>query len=200
VDLPVRRRSSGCSRRPSNGATRPKVGLNAVPMDMPTLPAPTLRPCFPSPHAEHYADELEEELDDALLQDFNVEAEDNSPAEVSKRSASPRSLFLTRTRVRAPRMLMLSCVCVLQVAQAMVQLYQECARGDTTMLQRLRAQAAPQGASGSRRQVVSARRERLRSCSLVMEPAMTNQSMLAQRRSAACAPINPSAWRIHHAR
>ncbi len=31
---------------------------------------------------EHYWDELEEELEDALLQDFNVEAEDGSPAEV----------------------------------------------------------------------------------------------------------------------
>jgi len=36
----------------------------------------------PLADAEHYADELEEELDDALLQDFNVEAEDKSPAEV----------------------------------------------------------------------------------------------------------------------
>ncbi|KAG2497886.1 hypothetical protein HYH03_004152 [Edaphochlamys debaryana] len=33
---------------------------------------------------EHYADELEEELDDALLQDFNVEAEDGSPRQVSE--------------------------------------------------------------------------------------------------------------------
>eukprot|EP00197_Chlamydomonas_leiostraca_P013052 CAMPEP_0202867836 /NCGR_PEP_ID=MMETSP1391-20130828/9650_1 /ASSEMBLY_ACC=CAM_ASM_000867 /TAXON_ID=1034604 /ORGANISM="Chlamydomonas leiostraca, Strain SAG 11-49" /LENGTH=216 /DNA_ID=CAMNT_0049547913 /DNA_START=16 /DNA_END=666 /DNA_ORIENTATION=- len=33
---------------------------------------------------EHYADDLEEELDDALLHDFNVEAEDNSPGELSK--------------------------------------------------------------------------------------------------------------------
>lgn len=39
-------------------------------------------PPLPYSHAEHYADDLEEELDDALLQDFNVEAEDNSPQEV----------------------------------------------------------------------------------------------------------------------
>lgn len=32
--------------------------------------------------AEHYADELEEALDDALVQDFNLEAEDGSPGEV----------------------------------------------------------------------------------------------------------------------
>ncbi len=31
---------------------------------------------------EHYADELEEELDDAILHDFNVEAEDGSPRQV----------------------------------------------------------------------------------------------------------------------
>uniref|UniRef100_A0A7S3R9Z4 Uncharacterized protein n=1 Tax=Dunaliella tertiolecta TaxID=3047 RepID=A0A7S3R9Z4_DUNTE len=36
----------------------------------------------------------------------------------------------------------------------MVQLYQECARGEMTMLQRLRAQAAPAGTSRSKRQVV----------------------------------------------
>ncbi|GFR41430.1 hypothetical protein Agub_g2118, partial [Astrephomene gubernaculifera] len=33
---------------------------------------------------EHYADELEEELDDAILQDFNVEAEDGSPRLVAE--------------------------------------------------------------------------------------------------------------------
>ena len=33
--------------------------------------------------AEHYADELEECLDDAILQDFNVEAEDGSPEQAS---------------------------------------------------------------------------------------------------------------------
>ena len=31
---------------------------------------------------EHYADELEELLDDAILYDFNVEAEDGSPRQV----------------------------------------------------------------------------------------------------------------------
>ena len=34
-------------------------------------------------HAEHYADDLEDALHDALLTDFRVEAEDNSPGEVS---------------------------------------------------------------------------------------------------------------------
>lgn len=33
---------------------------------------------------EHFADELEEELDSALENDFNVEAEDDSPHEVRK--------------------------------------------------------------------------------------------------------------------
>ncbi|GIL72313.1 hypothetical protein Vretimale_3990 [Volvox reticuliferus] len=32
---------------------------------------------------EHYVDELEENLDDAILQDFNVEAEDGSPHQVA---------------------------------------------------------------------------------------------------------------------
>ncbi|MEW5303271.1 MAG: hypothetical protein WDW36_005978 [Sanguina aurantia] len=37
-----------------------------------------------APPEEHYADELEEELDSALENDFNVEAEDDSPHEVAK--------------------------------------------------------------------------------------------------------------------
>ncbi|GLI68605.1 hypothetical protein VaNZ11_013077, partial [Volvox africanus] len=32
---------------------------------------------------EHYVDELEENLDDAILQDFNVEAEDGSPYQIA---------------------------------------------------------------------------------------------------------------------
>ena len=32
--------------------------------------------------AEHYADELEEELADAMLEDFNAELEDGSPLAV----------------------------------------------------------------------------------------------------------------------
>lgn len=40
-------------------------------------PCSLLRCC-----AEHYPDELAECLDDAILQDFNVEAEDGSPDQV----------------------------------------------------------------------------------------------------------------------
>jgi len=35
-------------------------------------------------YIEHYADELEEVLDDAILHDFNVEAEDGSPRQASE--------------------------------------------------------------------------------------------------------------------
>lgn len=44
------------------------------------------RPRFhrPSDNAEHYADELEIELDEALTADFNLQAEDGSPMEVAK--------------------------------------------------------------------------------------------------------------------
>lgn len=38
-----------------------------------------LPPCHP---AEHFWDDLEEMLGDAMLEDFNTEAEDGSPAEV----------------------------------------------------------------------------------------------------------------------
>lgn len=41
------------------------------------------------PCTEHYADELEEELDSALENDFNVEAEDDSPHEVWLMSSQP---------------------------------------------------------------------------------------------------------------
>lgn len=34
-------------------------------------------------HKEHYADELEEDLDDAILHDFNTQAEDGSPKEIA---------------------------------------------------------------------------------------------------------------------
>jgi hypothetical protein len=36
-------------------------------------------------YAEHYADDLEIELDEAILHDFNVDAEDGSPKEASGR-------------------------------------------------------------------------------------------------------------------
>jgi hypothetical protein len=40
----------------------------------------------PSPcrDAEHYSDELEEELEDAMQQDFNLEAQDGSLTEIAK--------------------------------------------------------------------------------------------------------------------
>jgi hypothetical protein len=38
--------------------------------------------CEVSCRAEHYADELEEMLDEAMQHDFNVDAEDGSPSEV----------------------------------------------------------------------------------------------------------------------
>ena len=44
--------------------------------------------------AEIFADDLEEELDGAMLQDFNVEAEDNSPAQVVQASAGRSRLHL----------------------------------------------------------------------------------------------------------
>ena len=40
----------------------------------------TLRHCL---CAEHYADDLEVDLADSLLQDFNLQAEDDSPRQVS---------------------------------------------------------------------------------------------------------------------
>ena len=45
-----------------------------------------------SVHAEHYADELEEVLDDTILHDFNVEAEDGSPRQVG--AGHPQALWV----------------------------------------------------------------------------------------------------------
>lgn len=98
--------------------------------------------------AEHYADDLEEELEDALLQDFNVEAEDGSPAEVSL--GGGRSLVSGLSEHGL----------LLQVSKALVKLYQECLQGNfATVLQlreaAARAAAAPATAR-SKRQVVRA--------------------------------------------
>jgi hypothetical protein len=42
--------------------------------------------------AEHFWDDLAEELEDALLQDFNLEAEDGSPEEVFRTAFRLRGL------------------------------------------------------------------------------------------------------------
>lgn len=55
-----------------------------------------MRPCLMCPcvavrlllRPDHYADELEEELDDAISQDFNVQAEDGSPRQVGRRGVA----------------------------------------------------------------------------------------------------------------
>ena len=54
-------------------------------------------------HAEHYADDLEDALHDALLTDFRVEAEDNSPGEVSLHTsqACMRASMHTHTHTQA---------------------------------------------------------------------------------------------------
>lgn len=41
----------------------------------------------PQTCAEHYVDDLEELLDDAILHDFNVEAQDGSPRQVCRAGA-----------------------------------------------------------------------------------------------------------------
>ncbi len=48
---------------------------------MPMLLHTVCMPMLSSPSAEHYADELELELAEGLLEDFHLEAEDGSPAQ-----------------------------------------------------------------------------------------------------------------------
>ena len=67
--------------------------------------------------SEHYADDLEALLNEAMLDDFNVEAEDGSP---------------------------------MQVAQSLVNIYNECFQGNYSTVQRMQAQAAA-GACRSQR-------------------------------------------------
>lgn len=75
------RRLGHCMRRFWTGSTRERVRLESMEAQFFTSAAnrgsPLLLP-------EHYADELEALLDDAMLNDFNVEAEDGSPLQVAQ--------------------------------------------------------------------------------------------------------------------
>jgi hypothetical protein len=106
--------------------------------------------------AEHYWDDLEEELDDALLQEFNLEAEDGSPAEVG---AALHSAPCTPAQI-IPRSCACGHYCPLymraQIARTLVDMYRECVAGNYARVLQMRAAASnrPSGAAQSRRLVV----------------------------------------------
>lgn len=112
-------------------------------------------------------------LSEALSDDFNMEAQDGSPEEVSGASVGPstpsqpirapsqRSLVrlwrLRNNLQRQARRLIVAWFAVLQVSKVLVELYQQCARDDYSSVFRWRADAdrAGAGARASRQQVVS---------------------------------------------
>jgi hypothetical protein len=80
----------GCGERPPHRRRQPcgaKVPINTA-CNFPAMQVSRDRvhACIFCPTAEHYADELADALNDAICQDFNVEAEDGSPGLVRGRA------------------------------------------------------------------------------------------------------------------
>jgi len=80
-------------------------------------------------------DELEPLLETIISEDFNVQAEDNSPNEVR---ASHLSRAAERDAVTAAHELHADIVAPLQVAKELINLYDQCMQGDFSIIEKLR--------------------------------------------------------------
>lgn len=122
--------------------------------------------------AEHYADDLEEELEDAMLQDFNVETEDGSPAEVRRHAFCMTAWVVLALLV--PTLCSFPAAPAMQLSKALVSLYQECLQGNFNTVQQLQAQAqaiaAAQAVARSKRQVVGDETSTHAVCLLSLNP------------------------------
>lgn len=77
--------------------------------------------------SEHYADDLEVDLEACMLQDFNVELQDNSPRQVRGRCSFTCCLHSMLTEVSN-----------LQISITLVSLHQECLQGNFSRIQHLK--------------------------------------------------------------
>ena len=96
--------------------------------------------------SEHYADDLEVDLQAAMLQDFNAELEDDSPREVCSlqplilgRSCMGETCLLRALSRFTNAGLCTQRQCHMQVSITLVSFHQECLQGNFGRLQQLRA-------------------------------------------------------------
>ena len=101
--------------------------------------------CLPA--GDHYADELEDHLDDFLVEELHVECEDGSPAEVHCMGC-----------IACQRLLLTTVFHWTQVSNLLVHVFELCARGDASLASQLAQAPAPVSAVEQSQRVRTSRK------------------------------------------